>query len=296
MEKMSQKIFTANGSWTAQAGVHFIEIEAIGGGGGGGAGANGSVNITESPLGGGGGGAGIMSKVTIAVTPGTTYDVIIGTAGAGGVHSAVPGVGGNGGDTAFQTQGGVVMARFVGGGGGQASNLLLDVSGYNTNGGKPANNPYVSSASAGAGLVSSPNGQPRIMIGEGGIGGDSNALGARSQGLAGSNALVYNATGFTGGARGAPGTDDVTGPYYAGGAGGGGAASYYGTGGAGGNGGNAADGAGVGAAGTAGATTVGASGSGGGGGGAGGSAGGGAGNGASGAAGQTGHMVIRWYE
>jgi len=298
MERMSQKTFTGNGSLTVQAGVYFIEIEGIGAGGGGGGGRTGTVNTNESPLGGGGGGAGIMSKITISVTPGTTYDVIIGTAGTAGAGGAPPGSptnGGAGGDTTFQTGGGTILARFVGGSGGKSSPTVLDAAGYTTNGGMPANNPYVSSASTSAtsDTIFALSSQPRIIIGEGGTGGDSNTSN-KTQGLAGSNALVYNATGYAGGVLGTPGTD-AAGPYYGGGAGGGGAASYYGSGGAGGNGGNGSV-AGSGAAGTAGSAVVGALGSGGGGGGAGGCGPIGAGTGANGAAGKIGQIIIYWYE
>jgi len=74
MSRMAQKIFTGNGSWIAQAGVYFVEIEAIGAGGGGGGGRTGEVGNQLSPIGGGGGGAGIMSKIIVPVVPGTTYN------------------------------------------------------------------------------------------------------------------------------------------------------------------------------------------------------------------------------
>jgi len=301
MSRISQKIFTSNSTWTPQAGVYFVEIEAIGAGGGGGGGRDGATAINLSPLGGGGGGAGIMQRITVPVVPGTVYAVTIGTAGtagsAGAPPGALPSAGGVGGDTIFRISGSTILAVFSGGGGGYATSDMQNASGYNTAGGSVANNPisYLYTVPTVLGLINSPSAQPRIMIGEGGFGGESNVRNWKMYGTAGSNAPAYNASAFAGGALGTTGTDNGgVGGHYGGGAGGGGAASYYGSGGAGGNGGNGS--AGAGAAGSAGTSPGGtAYGAGGGGGGAGGSGTSG-GAGGAGAAGIAGYLVLRWKE
>jgi hypothetical protein len=107
------KTFTADGSWVAPAGVHFVHL-TLAGGGGGGAGCNGSAA-------GAGGGGGQVVQGVYAVAPGTSYSVTIGTAGTAGAANA--GNGGNGGTTAF---GAVVNA--YGGSGGLPSVLTLAAS------------------------------------------------------------------------------------------------------------------------------------------------------------------------
>jgi hypothetical protein len=301
MSRISQKIFTGNSTWTAQAGVYFVEIEAIGAGGGGGGGRDGTALINQSPLGGGGGGAGIMQRITMPVVPGTLYGITIGTGGTAGALGAPPGAlpsaGGAGSDTIFSISGGTILAVFVGGGGGYATNDVQNSQGYNNAGGSPASNPlaYAPGNVVPLGTLISPNCQPRIMIGEGGIGGESNLQTWKLYGTAGSNYVAYNAAAFAGGAAGATGTDNGgVGGHHGGGPGGGGAASYYGSGGAGGNGGNgSAAGGSPGSAGTApGGTAYGAGGGGGGAGGCGTSGG----SGANGAAGAAGYLVLRWKE
>ncbi|MCX7168755.1 MAG: hypothetical protein NTY41_00295, partial [Proteobacteria bacterium] len=70
---------TANGNWTAPAGVTSVTVEAWGGGGGGG-----SARTNNNTRGGGGGGGGYSKRINVAVTPGNLYAVTVGAAGAGG--------------------------------------------------------------------------------------------------------------------------------------------------------------------------------------------------------------------
>jgi hypothetical protein len=88
--------FTASGSWVAPAGVFSVQALAVGGGGGGGAARSAtSTNLTH---GGGGGGGGVFDEL-LAVVPGTTYTVTIGTGGAGANTTTAAGA--NGTDTTF---------------------------------------------------------------------------------------------------------------------------------------------------------------------------------------------------
>lgn len=70
-------IITTSGNWVCPTGVTQIDVLIIGGGGGGeyGSGGNGS--------GGDGGGGGQVLRKVVAVTPGTSYPITIGAAGAG---------------------------------------------------------------------------------------------------------------------------------------------------------------------------------------------------------------------
>ena len=81
-------------NWTAPSGVTRIIVEAIGGGGGGGGGATGAQK--------GGGGAGAERSVSIlTVTPGNSYNILI---GAGGIPGSGPNSGLTAGDAVFDGQ------------------------------------------------------------------------------------------------------------------------------------------------------------------------------------------------
>jgi hypothetical protein len=73
---ITELTFTSTTTWTVPAGVTSVTVECIGGGGSGGGGRN--VNLA----GGSGGGGGQYAKSVISVTPGNTYDVVVGTGGA----------------------------------------------------------------------------------------------------------------------------------------------------------------------------------------------------------------------
>src|SRR5438874_1005904 len=79
LSSFSQSLsFTANGTWTAPAGLTSITVECWGGGGGGGGG--GTVNLAA----GGGGGGGGYARSVVTVVPGNTYTVTVGAAGTAG--------------------------------------------------------------------------------------------------------------------------------------------------------------------------------------------------------------------
>lgn len=96
-------LFQSNSTWTVPAGIKFIFVTGCGGGGGGGggAGARDFSGNANSPLyrdagGGVGGEPAITTTEVVQVTPGTTYNIVIGQGGAGGC-----GAGNSGGGTGF---------------------------------------------------------------------------------------------------------------------------------------------------------------------------------------------------
>jgi len=101
--------FRASSSWTAPPGVTRVLIEAWGAGGGGGGG-------SQSGTGGGGGGGGAYQRGIVVVTPGTTYDVVLGVGGSSGIG----GPGGDGSVSQFrQSAPGTVLLMARGGRGGR---------------------------------------------------------------------------------------------------------------------------------------------------------------------------------
>lgn len=87
LDTLTSFIYTTSGTWVCPAGVTSVLIRCWGGGGGGGGG-NGQV--------GGGGGGGAYAEKVIAVTPGNSYTVNVGTGGAGnGVSSNTGSAGGD---------------------------------------------------------------------------------------------------------------------------------------------------------------------------------------------------------
>ncbi len=71
----SPQIFNTSGTWTCPVGTTFVQVECYGAGGAGGAGIGTTGRV------GGGGGSGSYVKKIIAVTPGLTYNVTVGTGG-----------------------------------------------------------------------------------------------------------------------------------------------------------------------------------------------------------------------
>jgi hypothetical protein len=153
-------------SWIAPRGVTNVEYLVIAGGGGG-AGGHGGAH------GGGGGGAGgyrtnasgqssgggATAESAFAVTPGTSYTVVV---GAGGTSGAVRNIGGTGGNSQFGTitalGGGGGGSYYIGpttggsgGGAGASSNLITGANGTTNQGFKGGNTPTVDFTTNGAG-------------------------------------------------------------------------------------------------------------------------------------------------
>ncbi|HNW44637.1 MAG TPA: right-handed parallel beta-helix repeat-containing protein, partial [Elusimicrobiales bacterium] len=192
--------YTANGSWTAPAGITSVTAEVWGGGGAGGSVPSG-IASDGSP---GGGGGAYSRKTDIPVTPLTGYTV---TVGAGGAYQAGTG-GAAGGNSWF------IMASTVLASGGEGGGAVID----GGNGG--------AGGAAGNGI-----GDVKYSGGTGGIGGSSyGGPGASSAGraAAGTNepdpwtSPLPTAPPYGGGIGGIGGTASSNGSAPASGSGGGG--------------------------------------------------------------------------
>jgi hypothetical protein len=250
----TEQYYTAPGTyqWTCPPGVNRVAVAMVGAGGG--------AAQDES---GGGGGGGFAWKNDIAVVPGQTYTVTVGTGGApsgygqrggkGGDTTAFgvtafggkgtgdpsPGFGGQGGGYANADGGG------VGGNGGDGNRRSIQDTGRNTggggaggytgNGGRGAdhnvNNQTAGTGGAGGGGA---NGGPGEYGGGGG--GGTGLFGLGTSGAAGNpgSQSTGGGAGGSGGDRGGPNTDSFRGGN--GGFPGGGAGSDDGPGGRGGHG------------------------------------------------------------
>lgn len=91
MQRWTSKTFLSNSSWTSPAGINVIFVQACGGGGGGDQ-FPATVNTKVSGERSYGGNPAMVSCVPVAVTPNTTYSIVI---GAGGASQT------NGSDTTF---------------------------------------------------------------------------------------------------------------------------------------------------------------------------------------------------
>lgn len=109
-------------TWTAPPNVTQIEALVVAGGGGGGAMPN------DSNRGSGGGGAGgLLYKQSLPVTPGTTYDVVVGAGGSGNTEGNNGGT--NGGHSLFGNLGSNIITNGTfetGNSGWSATNATLD--------------------------------------------------------------------------------------------------------------------------------------------------------------------------
>ncbi|MFC9298924.1 hypothetical protein ACFTWH_31965 [Streptomyces sp. NPDC057011] len=118
--------FTADGRFTPPEGVTSVFVQAWGAGGGGGGGGGGGASFGGG--GGGGAGAGGLAWCAVAVTPGQSYTVDLGsggTAGGGGPISSPGTGGGTGGSTTFTAPDSTTLVDAgggQGGGGGGAGN------------------------------------------------------------------------------------------------------------------------------------------------------------------------------
>lgn len=268
--------FTSNTiPWTLPAlALDFILIGGCGGGGGGAGGQAGTSGQTNYSSCGGGGGAGSLYgfRMVTGLSPGTGYNVLIGSGGSGGtggtgsIGSTTPATnptsGGNGQASTFETGGGTQLAIFPGGLGGVGlagaiNNIAAVVpGGYSTDGG-------MRKGGANAQLSTIPF---QMAVGPCCGGDGSNKWAFKSVASTGARGFTSN-TGKDPGTVASEGSDSSV--YLGGGAGGSGGAGAFGNGGAAGAGG-AGNGAGFGTVGSAGGTGPGGANSGAGGGGGGG--------------------------
>lgn len=150
--------FTTSGTWMAPAGVGLVTVEVWGGGGAGG-------GQNQNSDGGGGGGGGAYSTATVAVTPGSSYPIVVGKGGLG----VASGNGLPGGDSYFWTaatvmaKGGLGGLRSTGtppsgGSGGNASAGVGTTKFSGGNGGKGRDNNTGRGGPGGASAGSAANG------------------------------------------------------------------------------------------------------------------------------------------
>ncbi|WP_284651708.1 GEVED domain-containing protein [Flavobacterium terrisoli] len=170
LQAQTTSTYATSGTWVCPQGVTSIQVEAWGGGGGGG----GAANATNYRGAGGGGGA-YQKATSLAVTPGQTYTVTIGSGGTAGTISVNGGAGGN---STFML-GASTLLTANGGGGGQTQTTATAPTG----------------GIGGIGTFNGGNGFTGTITTGGGGGGS-----------AGSTANGVTATSATGGAAGAGGT------------------------------------------------------------------------------------------
>ena len=194
--------FTTVGTttWTAPATTNSITYWVVGGGGGGGA--------AFDNGGAGGGGGGMVLSGTMSVTPGTTYTIVVGDGGAGGIGTGVSPTartetdGSVGGNSSFDT----IVAL----GGGY---------GYKSRGNS-------GTSAAGGTQVS---GSSTASTGGSGGGGGRGGGGGGGESSNGSNGAAFNSSGSAGGSGGAGVSNSITGTSVTYGAGGDGGSSNSGS-------------------------------------------------------------------
>jgi hypothetical protein len=230
---VGQSAYTTEGTYTfiVPAQVTSISAVVIGGGGGGG-GADDAQIRNETNNGGGGGG---LAYGTIAVTPGETLNITVGTGGAGGVADAIGG--GAGGTSTIVRSATTLLSGGGGARGRYRSQGLTDAGGASGGtariGGGSGGNSGTGSGNSGA----TGGGGAGGYSGNGGAGGAFNSAGSASTGAGGGGGGGYNTTSNTLRAGGGGGTgilgsgaDGTAGTGGSGGGGGGGSSGTSGGG------------------------------------------------------------------
>lgn len=202
--------FTATTTWTCPDGVNSIAVKVWGAGGGGGYGGG-----TNKQGGGGGAGGGYSYNATVSVSPGTTYNLTIGTGGAGGISTST-----NGGSAipSSATFGATTVSANGGGGGLVGPKGAGGSTGTGTtyNGGNGATAPNNDAGGGGEGACTTGNGNSATnATGASGCDGGNGGNGATANNGAGSPGLSYGGGGGGGtnssnGASGADGYIEIT--------------------------------------------------------------------------------------
>ncbi len=196
-------IFYSSGTFTVPDGVTSITVEVWGAGGGG-------ATITSKNTGGGGGGGGAYASSILNVTPGDTYNFIVGSGGTNGT---------NGGTTSFNSNSvvaeggkGAETNSNIGAAGGSSLNSVGNTIFDGGNGGNGGNGNNANSGAGGGGAGSAGNGGDASGMttglganengGDGGVGVQATNYGqdGDSFGGGGSGAAKGNSNGnYTGG-------------------------------------------------------------------------------------------------
>lgn len=185
------QVISANGTYTAPAGLRMATVELVGGGGGG-------SGAAASDRGNGGGGGGYGKRLILAASIGASQAVTIGAAGAAGAAGA--NVGAAGGTTSF----GALLSATGGGGGvtgGTAGGGALGGLGasgdINLRGGAGGNAGLVfatpggnSMLGTGGAQVIASAGSAGNLYGGGGSGGDGSGAAARAGGAGAAGVVV----------------------------------------------------------------------------------------------------------
>ena len=199
---VGQSAYTTAGTYTFTVPSDVTSISAVViGGGGGGAGADDGQIRNETNNGGGGGG---LAYGTIAVTPGETLNITVGTGGAGGVADAA--AGGAGGTSTIVRSATTLLSGGGGAGGRYRSEGLTDAGGASGGtariGGGSGGNSGTGSGNSGA----TGGGGAGGYSGAGGAGGAFNASGSASTGAGGGGGGGYSGTSNSFRAGGGGGT------------------------------------------------------------------------------------------
>ncbi len=156
--------FTSSTSWTVPGGITSIKSIKVWGAGAGGGGCS-----TTAGAGNGGGGGGYAEKTNVAVTPGASITVTVGSGGTGGPNTG--GSGASGGASSFGSYCAASGGTNVGAGGvGTTGDLLLTGGG----GGTPLVYQYSGTNAAGGGIG-----------GAGALGGSNTPVNQGAPGIAG---------------------------------------------------------------------------------------------------------------
>ena len=173
-------------TWTCPTGVTSIQVECWGAGGAGGS----ASTATAGTRSGGGGGAGSYVKKTIAVLPGTTYNVIVGQGGYKGRTEYTNGYYGNlGGRSEFSGEGIAALVASGGTGGTGAGSANL-----NTNPGGVLGGVYGFNVT---GTMTTSYTSPSVVSLTGGVGSGAIAVSARLSSATTYIATTNQGTGYT---------------------------------------------------------------------------------------------------
>ena len=190
-------------SWTAPSGVTSVSVLIVAGGGGGG-----------GRSGAGGGAGGYIYEESVSVTPGDSYDVVVGAGGAGGAGGGV--VGNNGANSS------VFGLTAIGGGGGGSDSQQTGSNGGSGGGGRYGENGGNGTSGQGnnGGFGTSGTWNAGGGGGAGGAGVDGTSSACGNGGVGVQNDISGEAVWYAGGGGG--GSHDPAGGRGLGGNGGGG--------------------------------------------------------------------------
>lgn len=198
----SPSTFTTSGTWICPQGVTSIQVEAYGGGGGGGYGGGANKNG-----GGGGGGGAYTINSSVAVVPGTSYTITVGTGGAGGSTNSGATANGSNGTASTAVFGVTTVTANPGFGGKGYSNTPTGGAGGTASGGTGANGAATYSGGGGGCAGTTGNGGSTTTTAAGTSGGGNagaGGLGSTANTLAGAVGGNYGGGG-SGGTRGSVG-------------------------------------------------------------------------------------------